>query len=62
MTLVSYRLTREATMPRRRILYRAARTSNNARAASNARRRVRRKAHSRSMGATGKFLRWLGLR
>jgi hypothetical protein len=53
-------------MPRRgsltSTLYRAARTSDNARAASNAKRRVRRKAHSRSMGATGKFLRWLGLR
>jgi len=58
-------------MPRRRSLtstrYRAARTSNNARAASRgpsayAKGRVRRKAHSHSMGATGKLLRWLGLR
>ncbi len=57
-------------MPRRRSLtsnlYRAARLSNNARAASRgpgayARRVVRRKTYSKSMGATGRFLRVFGL-
>lgn len=57
-------------MPRHRStssLYRAARASNNLRAAgrgpgSYARRVVRQKAYGRSMGATGRFLRWLGLK
>lgn len=58
-------------MPRRRSLtsqlYRAARASNNVRAASRgpgayAKRVVRRKAYGRSMGATGKLLRIFGLR
>ena len=58
-------------MPRRRSftsqLYRAARPSNNARAASRgpgayAKRVVRRKAYSKSMGATGRFLRMFGLK
>lgn len=57
-------------MPRRRSftsqLYRAARLSNNLAAASKgpgayAKRVVRRKAYGRSMGATGKLLRALGL-
>ncbi len=58
-------------MPRRRsltrTLYRAARLSNNARAASRgpgayAKRVVRRKTYSKSMGATGRFLRMFGLK
>jgi hypothetical protein len=58
-------------MPRHRSLtsslYRAARTSNNLRAASRgpgayARRVVRRKAYGQSMGATGRFMKWLGLK
>lgn len=58
-------------MPRRRSftssLYRAARASANMRAASRgpgayARRVVRRKTYSKSMGATGRFLRWFGLK
>ncbi len=58
-------------MPRKRsltgTLYRAARLSNNARAASRgpgayAKRVVRRKAYSKSMGATGRLLRIFGLR
>jgi hypothetical protein len=58
-------------MPRKRSftsqLYRAARPSNNARAASRgpgayAKRVVRRKAYSKSMGATGRFLRMFGLK
>ena len=57
-------------MPRRRSLtsnlYRAARLSNNARAASRgpgayARRVMRRKTYSKSMGATGRLLRIFGL-
>jgi hypothetical protein len=57
-------------MPRHRSLtsnlYRAARLSNNARAASRgpaayARRVVRRKTYSKSMGATGRILRIFGL-
>lgn len=48
-------------------LYRAARASNNVRAASRGpaaygRRIVRRKTYSRSMGATGKLLRIFGLK
>jgi hypothetical protein len=48
-------------------LYRAARLSNNARAASRGpaaygRRVVRRKTYSKSMGATGRFLRMFGLK
>ncbi len=48
-------------------LYRAARFSNNVRAASRgpgayARRVVRRKAYGRSMGLTGSILKVLGLR
>jgi hypothetical protein len=71
MTLVSYRLTREATMPRRRSLtsqlYRAARTSNNARAVRKgpvalAERLARRKTYGKSMGATGRLLRLFGLK
>ena len=58
-------------MPRRRSLtsqlYRAARFSNNVRAASRgpgayARRVVRRKAYGRSMGLTGSILKAFGLR
>ncbi|MGD1011164.1 MAG: hypothetical protein ABR925_01330 [Acidimicrobiales bacterium] len=58
-------------MPRRRSLtsnlYRAARISNNFRAASRgpgayAKRVVRRKVYSKSMGATGRVLRMLGLK
>jgi hypothetical protein len=58
-------------MPRRRSLtsnlYRAARLSNNVRAASRspgayAMRVVRRKTYSKSMGATGKLLRIFGLK
>jgi hypothetical protein len=57
-------------MPRKRSftsqLYRAARLSNNARAASRgpgayAKRVVRRKTYSKTMGATGRFLRMFGL-
>jgi hypothetical protein len=57
-------------MPRKRSLtsdlYWAARTSNNVRAASRgpgayARRVVRRKTYSKSIGATGRFLRMFGL-
>jgi hypothetical protein len=56
--------------PRRRSLtsqlYRAARLSNNLRAAlrgpgAYAMRRVRRKVYGKSMGATGKFLKLFGL-
>jgi hypothetical protein len=48
-------------------LYRAARLSNNLRAASHgpgacAKRVVRRRAYSKSMGATGRLLKALGLR
>jgi hypothetical protein len=48
-------------------LYRAARLSNNARAASRGpaaygRRVVRRKTYSKSMGATGRLLRIFGLK
>jgi hypothetical protein len=58
-------------MPRKRslttTLYRAARLSNNVRAASRgpaayARRVVRRKTYSKSMGATGRFLRMFELK
>ena len=58
-------------MPRKRSftsnLYRVARLSNNARAASRgpgayAKRVVRRKTHSKSMGATGRLLRMFGLK
>jgi hypothetical protein len=58
-------------MPRKRSLtrplYRATRLSNNARAASRgpgayAKRVVRRKTYSKSMGATGRFLRMFGLK
>ncbi|MGO9334556.1 MAG: hypothetical protein ACLQCU_11010 [Acidimicrobiales bacterium] len=58
-------------MPRKRSLtsnlYRAARLSNNARAASRgpgayARRVARRKTYSKSMGAAGRFLRIFGLK
>jgi hypothetical protein len=58
-------------MPRHRsltsTLYRAARLSNNARAISRgprayAKRIVRRKSYSKSMGATGRFLRMFGLK
>jgi hypothetical protein len=58
-------------MPRRRsltsTLYRAARLSNNARAASRgsgayAKRVARRKVYGKSMGATGRILRALGLK
>ncbi len=58
-------------MPRRRSLtsqlYRAARFSNNVRAASRgpgayAKRVMRRKAYGRSMGLTGSMLKALGLR
>ena len=58
-------------MPRKRSLtsqlYRAARTSNNLRAASRgpaalAKREVRRKVYGKSMGKTGKLLRIFGLR
>ncbi len=58
-------------MPRRRSLmsnlYRAARLSNNARAASRgprayAKRVVRRKTYGKSMGATGRLLRIFGLK
>ena len=47
-------------------LYRAARFSNNVRAASRgpgayAKRVVRRKTYSKSLGATGRFLRMFGL-
>jgi hypothetical protein len=58
-------------MPRRRSLtsnlYRAARLSNTMRAASRgpgayAKRVVRRKTYSKSMGATGWFLRMSGLK
>ena len=71
MTLVSYGLTREAAMPRRRsltsTLYRAARASNNARAARKgpaayAERLARRKTYAKSMGATGRLLRFFGLK
>jgi hypothetical protein len=57
-------------VPRRRSLtsnlYRAARLSNNVKAASRgpgpyAKRVVRRKTYSKSMGATGRFLRIFGL-
>ncbi len=48
-------------------LYRAARASNNLRAASKgpgayAKRVVRRKAYSQSMGATGKLMKFLGMK
>ena len=48
-------------------LYRAARVSNNLRAASRgpgvyAKRVVRRKTYSKSMGATGKLLRIFGMK
>ena len=48
-------------------LYRAARTSNNARAARKgpvafAERLARRKTYAKSMGATGKLLRFFGLK
>jgi hypothetical protein len=48
-------------------LYRAARLSNNARAASRgpgayARRVVRRKTYGKTMGATNRFLRMFGLK
>jgi hypothetical protein len=48
-------------------LYRAARLSNNARAvrrgpAAAAERLARRKTYSKSMGATGRFLRLFGLK
>ena len=48
-------------------LYRAARASNNLRAASRgplaySKRVVRRKSYSKSMGATGRFLRMFGLK
>ena len=58
-------------MPRKRSLtsqlYRAARLSNNARAASRgpsayAKRVMRRKTYSKSMGATGRILRIFGLK
>jgi hypothetical protein len=58
-------------MPRRRsltsTLYRAARLSNNVRAASRgpgayAKRVVRRKTYGKSMGATGRILRIFGLK
>ena len=58
-------------MPRRRSLtsnlYRAARASNNLRAASRgpvayAKRIVRRKSYSKSMGATGKLMRIFGMK
>jgi hypothetical protein len=58
-------------MPRRRSLtsqlYRAARASNNLRAASRGpvaygARVVRRKVYGKSMGATGKLLRMFGLK
>jgi hypothetical protein len=58
-------------MPRRRsltsTLYRAARLSNNARAISRgpgayARRVIRRKTYSKTMGATGRWLRIFGLK
>jgi hypothetical protein len=58
-------------VPRKRSLtsqlYRAARLSNNARAASRgpgayARRVVRRKTYSKSMSATGRFLRMFGFK
>jgi hypothetical protein len=58
-------------MPRRRsltsTLYRVARLSNNARAASRGpvtygKRVVRRKTYGKSMGATGRFLRMFGLK
>ncbi len=58
-------------MPRRRSLtsdlYRAARLSNNVRAASRGpvaygKRVVRRKTYSKSMGATGRLLRIFGLK
>jgi hypothetical protein len=58
-------------MPRKRSLtgtvYRAARVSNNARAASRgpgayAKRAVRRKTYSKSMGAMGRFLRIFGMK
>ncbi len=57
-------------MPRKRsltsTLYRAARVSNNTRAISRgpgayAKRVVRRKTYSKSMGATGRLLRMFGL-
>ena len=71
MTLVSYRLTREAAMRRRRNLtnqlYRAARTSNNARATRKgpvalAERLARRKTYAKTMGMTGRLLRLFGLK
>jgi hypothetical protein len=48
-------------------LYRAARASNNLRAASRGplaygKRVVRRKSYSKSMGTTGRFLRMFGLK
>lgn len=48
-------------------LYRAARASNNLRAATRgpvpyAKRVVRRKTYSRTMGATGKLLKFLGMK
>jgi hypothetical protein len=58
-------------MPRKRSLtsnlYRAARLSNNARAArkgpvASAERLARRKTYSKSMGATGRFLRIFGMK
>ena len=58
-------------MPRKRsltsTLYRAARVSNNARAASRgpgayAKRAVRRKTYSKSMGAMGRFLGIFGMK
>jgi hypothetical protein len=71
-SVVSYRLTREAAMPRKRsltsTLYRAARASNNARAARKggpvalAERLARRQTYSKSMGMTGRLLRLFGLK
>lgn len=58
-------------MPRRKSLtgqlYRAARTSNNLRAASRgpvalAKRQVRRKAYGGTARTTGRLLRWLGVK
>jgi hypothetical protein len=66
----AYHFTRENVMPRKRSLtsdlYWAARTSNNVRAASRgpgayAKRVVRRKTYSKSLGATGRLLRIFGL-
>ena len=58
-------------MPRKRsltsTLYSAARASNNARAARKgpvafAERLARRKTYAKSMGATGRLLKWFGLK